>query len=296
MISDCRLCPRECGVNREKEQTGYCRSYSTLKVARASLHMWEEPPICKDKGSGTVFFSGCNLRCVYCQNKEIALSQNGKTITKERLIDIFFELKEKGALNINLVTPSHYVYQIAECINLAKGQGFDLPFVYNTSAYEKAETLKILEGLIDIYMPDFKYWTKKTGKSYSNAPDYPEVAKMAIDEMVRQCHECIYDEKGVLKKGVIVRHMLIPKHVYDAKEIIKYLYSTYGEKIIYSIMSQYTPMAHFEAYPELNRRVTKKEYNSLLDFCIELGIENAYIQDLHSAKESFVPSFDNRGV
>ena len=296
MMSDCRLCPRECGANREKEERGYCLSGGTLKVARAALHFWEEPCLCKDKGSGTVFFSGCNLRCVYCQNRDIALSQNGKAITKERLVEIFFELKEKGALNINLVTPSHYIFPIAESIKTAKDKGFSLPFVYNTSAYEKAETLKALDGLIDIYMPDFKYWTSEAGAKYSHAPDYPERAKEAIDEMIRQCPECIYDKDGVLKKGVIVRHMLIPNHVYDAKRIIKYLFSTYGEKIIYSIMSQYTPMSHFDDFPELNRTVTKKEYNSLLDFCIELGIENAYIQGHHSAEESFVPSFDNTGV
>ncbi len=296
MMSDCRLCPRECGANREKEKLGYCLSSCTLKVARAALHFWEEPCLCQDKGSGTVFFSGCNLRCVYCQNRDIALSQNGKTITKERLVEIFFELKEKGALNINLVTPSHYISPIAESIKAAKDKGFSLPFVYNTSAYEKAETLKALDGLIDIYMPDFKYWTSEAGAKYSNAPDYPQRAKEAIDEMVRQCPECIYEKDGVLKKGVIVRHMLIPTHVYDAKKIIEYLYNAYGEKIIYSIMSQYTPMSYFNDFPELNRTITKKEYNSLLDFCIELGIENAYIQELNSAKESFVPSFDNTGV
>ncbi len=296
MMSDCRLCPRDCGADRENGEKGFCSSPGILKVARASLHFWEEPCLSKDKGSGTVFFSGCNLRCVYCQNRDIALSESGKTITKERLVEIFFELREKGALNINLVTPSHYVYPIADCIQMAKAKGFDLPFVYNTSAYEKAETLKALDGLIDIYMPDFKYWTSKTSAKYSHAPDYTERAKEAIGEMFRQSGKCEYTKDGVMQKGMIVRHMLIPSHVYEAKQILKYLYETYGDNVVFSIMSQYTPMAHFDDFPELNRTVTKKEYNSLLDFCIELGIENAYIQEPGSAKESFVPSFDNSGV
>jgi len=296
MMSDCRLCPRDCGADRRKGKKGFCLSTGTLRVARASLHFWEEPCLSKDKGSGTVFFSGCNLRCVYCQNRDIAISQSGKEITEERLVEIFYELREKGALNINLVTPSHYIYPIARCIRKAKDQGFDLPFVYNTSAYEKADTLKILDGLIDIYMPDFKYWTSEAGERYSHAPDYPDMAKMAIDEMFRQRPRCEYDSDGVMKKGMIVRHMLIPKHVYDAKKIFEYLYKTYGDNVTYSIMSQYTPMSHFDDYPELNRTVTQKEYNSLLDFCIELGIENAYIQDPGTACESFVPSFDNTGV
>lgn len=296
MMSSCTLCPRECRARRICADVGFCGQTDELRVARAALHFWEEPCISGTCGSGTVFFSGCTLRCVYCQNHSIALGQSGKLISKQRLIDIFFELEDKGALNINLVTPTHYIPQIAECIKDAKRRGFSLPFVYNTSGYEKAESLKLLDGLIDIYIPDFKYWTSMAGDKYSHAPDYCCVAKEAIAEMVRQCPKCEYDANGIMQKGVIVRHMLLPAHVYDAKQIVKYLYGTYGNTIVYSIMSQYTPMAHFDDFPELCRKVRKKEYDSLVDYCISLGIENAYIQDGEAASESFVPPFDNTGV
>lgn len=295
-MSDCRLCPRNCGADRTNGQTGFCGQTYELRVARAALHMWEEPCISGTRGSGTVFFGGCTLRCIYCQNRSIALGQSGKLITKQRLVDIFFELADLGAHNINLVTPTHYIPQIAECITDAKERGFRLPFVYNTSGYERSESLRFLDGLVDIYIPDFKYWTGSAAQKYSSAADYPDVAKLAVDEMVRQCPECTYDTDGIMQKGVIVRHMLLPSHVYDAKQIMKYLFETYGSRIVCSIMSQYTPMAEFEQHPELSRKVRQKEYDSLVDYCIELGMENAYIQDGEAASESFVPPFDNTGV
>lgn len=295
MMENCVLCPRNCNVNRN-EKIGYCGMTNEITVARAALHFWEEPCISGGNGSGTVFFSGCNMKCIYCQNRPIAIGKAGKTITPERLCEIFCELAQKGAHNINLVTPTHFADKIAKTIETVKKRGFSLPFVYNCGGYESVSTLKMLDGLIDIYIPDFKYWSVDSSQKYSNAPDYTEVAKAAIEEMYRQCGSLQYDGDGMLKKGVIVRHMLIPAHVYDAKCIIKYLYESYGENIIYSIMSQYTPMAEFEGFPELCRRVTKKEYGKLVDYVIELGIENAYIQDGASAKESFIPAFDNEGV
>ena len=296
MMNCCTLCPRNCKANRTDGKTGFCRQTDELRVARAALHFWEEPCISGSKGSGTIFFSGCTLGCIYCQNRSIALGESGKTITPQRLTQIFFELEEQGAHNINLVTPTHYVPTIAKCIANAKQKGITIPFVYNTGGYEKADTLKLLDGLIDIYMPDFKYWSESTAKNFSFAADYPQAAKKAIEEMVRQCPECVYDDEGIMQKGVIVRHMLLPKHVYEAKRILTYLHESYGEKIVYSIMSQYTPITRFDSFDELNRKVTKKEYDSLVNYAIELGIENAYIQDGEAASESFVPPFDNFGV
>ncbi len=285
-----------CGADREGGNTGYCGRTSELTLARAALHFWEEPCISGTNGSGAVFFSGCTLRCIYCQNRTIALGESGKAVSVQRLADIFLELESQGAHNINLVTPTHYIPQIAKAIELAKGRGASIPFVYNTSGYERAESLAMLDGLIDIYLPDFKYWTSEQAKRYSSAPDYPEAAKSAIAEMVRQCPECIYAPDGIMQRGVIVRHMLMPKGVYEAKRIMQYLYGTYGNRIVYSLMSQYTPMKHFEHYPELNRKVKRSEYDRFVDYCIELGIENAYIQDGEAASESFVPPFDNTGI
>lgn len=295
-MTGCTLCPRRCKVNRDLGEVGYCGMDSGITVARAALHFWEEPCISGRRGSGAVFFSGCNLKCVYCQNHPIAIGQSGIRITAERLEEIFFELREKGAHNINLVTPTHFVPQIREAIVSAKEKGFSLPFVYNCGGYESPETIESLGSLIDIYIPDFKYWSSETATAFSSAPDYPEAAKAAIAQMHRRCPVVRFDSDGILQKGVIVRHMLLPEHVYEAKQIMKYLYTTYGDSIIYSIMSQYTPMQNFDKYPALSRRVKKKEYEKLVDYCIELGIENAYIQDGKSAEKSFIPPFDNEGV
>ncbi len=295
-MTGCTLCPRRCMVNRDLGEVGYCGVDSGIIVARAALHFWEEPCISGSRGSGTVFFSGCNLKCIYCQNRPIAIGQSGKRITAERLEEIFFELREKGALNINLVTPTHFVPQIREAIISAKEKGFSLPFVYNCGGYESPETIDSLESLINIYIPDFKYWSSEAATAFSSAPDYPEAAKAAIAQMHRQCPLPRFDSDGILQSGVIVRHMLLPEHVYEAKQIMKYLYNTYGDSIIYSIMSQYTPMQNFDKYPALSRKVKKKEYEKLVNYCIELGIENAYIQDGKSAEKSFIPPFDNEGV
>jgi putative pyruvate formate lyase activating enzyme len=267
-----------------------------LIVARAALHYWEEPCISGEKGSGTVFFSGCSLGCVYCQNRNIAQGLAGKRIPVSRLADIFLELQDKGAENINLVTPSHYVPQIIEALRLAKEKGLKLPIVYNCSGYEQLSTLKLLNGSIDIYLPDLKYMDKKAAMRYSGCADYFEYASAAIREMVEQTGEPVFDDNGIMKKGVIVRHLTLPGYLEDSKNIIKYLWEVYGDRIFISIMSQYTPMEAVSGYPELNRRVTEEEYEELVDYAIELGVENGFIQEGETASESFIPEFNNEGV
>ena len=296
-VMGCRLCPRECNVDREQGKTGYCGVGATLRVARAALHKWEEPCICGDAGSGTVFFSGCPLKCVYCQNHTIAIGQAGTDITTERLCKIFLELQEKGACNINLVTPTHYIPQIIPALQQAKSNGLRLPVVYNTGSYEKVETLRLLEGLIDIYLPDLKYVSSRLSARYSNAPNYFETAKAAIAEMFRQTGSPVIDPSSdLMKRGVIVRHLMLPGQFADSRRVVKYLYQTYQDQVFISIMSQYTPVASFSAMPELNRRVSHKEYNALVAYCIALGIENGFIQEGDTASESFIPPFDGEGV
>ncbi|MBO7289795.1 MAG: radical SAM protein, partial [Clostridia bacterium] len=264
--------------------------------ARSSLHFWEEPCISGVEGSGTVFFSGCSMGCVYCQNFDIAHQNFGKEISIERLCDIFLELQNKKANNINLVTPTHYADKIIEAVKLAKQKGLKIPVVYNTSGYEKEETIESLKDTVDIFMPDFKYWLSETAKKYSNAPDYPEIAKKAIDKMVTLNPHLVFDKRGMLQKGVIIRILLLPGFVYEAKRITEYVYSKYGDSVIISLMSQYTPNKNTDEFPEINRKVRKKEYESLVQFAVDLGLENVYIQDGSSASESFIPPFTLEGV
>jgi putative pyruvate formate lyase activating enzyme len=277
-------------------QKGYCKVGGELVVARAALHMWEEPCISGEEGSGTVFFSGCSLGCVYCQNFNIADGMAGKQITIERLSDIFLELEQKSANNINLVTPSHYVPQIIEAIGLARGKGLSIPIVYNSSAYEKVDTLRLLEGYVDIYLPDLKYRNPEAASLYSKAENYFEYAAKAIEEMVRQVGSAEFDERGMMRKGVIVRHLLLPGYLTDSKEIVRYLYDTYGDTIYISIMNQYTPLPQMAAYPIMNRKVTMEEYEELIDYAIDIGIENGFIQEGETASESFIPEFNQEGV
>ncbi len=296
-LENCILCPRNCQTDRLAGGHGYCGESNTIRIARAALHFWEEPVISGEKGSGTVFFTGCNLKCVFCQNAGIATNQIGKEVSVERLAEILIELQEKGASNINLVTASHYVPQVADAIRFARKAGLTIPVVYNTSSYEKAETLKLLDGLVDIYLPDMKYANGQMAKKYSNAEDYPEVASSAIKEMYRQVGEPVFDEAtGLMKKGVIVRHLIMPGAVRNAKAVIDYLYEAYGDCIFISLMNQYTPMKEFVEYPELNRRVTKREYEKVIQYALDKGITNAFIQEGNTAKESFIPAFDYEGV
>lgn len=295
MYSNCRLCPRNCGIDRSIKN-GYCKTKDKLLVTRAALHIWEEPCISGEKGSGTVFFGGCNLGCIYCQNAEIRDGKVGKEISTERLSEIFFELKEKGANNINLVTPTHFVPHIIKALDIAKSQGFNLPVVYNTSGYEKTETLKMLNGYVDIYLPDFKYYNSKTAKDYSNAPNYTEYAKSAISEMFCQVGKPQFYKNGIMKKGVIVRHLLLPNHLEESKQIVKYLFDTYKNDIFISIMNQYTPMSQVADHIYLKERVKKKDYNELIDFAVDIGVENGFVQEGETAKESFIPPFNCEGV
>ncbi|MED9881114.1 radical SAM protein [Blautia sp.] len=297
-MSNCNLCPRQCGADRENGKSGICGvSGKNMLAARAALHFWEEPCISGEKGSGTVFFSGCPLRCVYCQNYQIASTEVGMEISEERLKDIFLELQEKGAHNINLVTPTHYTPEIIRAIGKAKEQGLRLPVVYNCSGYEKVETLKTLKGIVDIYLTDFKYMEKETAVRYSKAPDYPEIARAALKEMMDQTGEAKFDENGIMQSGVIVRHLLLPGHVRNARAVVKYVYETYGNQLYLSLMNQYTPLPQVKKeFPELDRRVTEREYQRLISYALELGIENAFIQDGKTAEESFIPMFDYEGI
>lgn len=318
--SPCNLCPRECGVNRNAGEKGYCQSDDRIYVARAALHRWEEPCISGKGGSGTVFFSGCNLRCVYCQNHKIAGGGVGKPVSVERLAEIFLELQEKGAENINLVTPDHYVTAVVEAVSQAKERGLFLPIVYNGSGYEKPEAIRGLAGIVDVFLTDFKYMDASLAEKLSHAPDYPEVAKRALDEMVNITQNqptddlsghavditlstlpaaLCFDENGMLRRGVIVRHLLLPGHKKNAKDVIRYVHETYGDSVILSIMNQYTPVSGIEkrtSYRELYRKVTRREYEAVVDYAIELGVKNAYMQEGDTAKESFVPPFDGEGV
>lgn len=269
---------------------------SRIFAARAALHMWEEPCISGEKGSGTVFFSGCSLRCRFCQNRDIAIGECGMEISGNRLKEIFLELEQKGAANINLVTGTHYVPQIIQALEMARAEGLAIPVVYNSGGYENTETIKLLEGYVDVYLPDFKYMDASLAGAFSHAPDYPEIAKNAIKEMVRQTGTCEFGEDGYIKKGTIVRHLILPGHTANSRAVLAYLHETYGEDIYISIMNQYTPVFHQEKYPELNRRVTRREYEKVLNYAMSLGIENGFFQEGETARESFIPAFDFEGI
>lgn len=277
-------------MDREKGEVGYCGAPYDMVIARYSLHMWEEPVISGETGSGTIFFSYCNMRCCFCQNYEISELHKGKLVSIEEFSDICLELQERGANNINLVTPTHYVDKIIEGLKIARKKGLVIPVVYNSSGYENVETIKKLEGLVDIYLPDFKYYDDIYSLKYSKAKNYFECASSAINEMVRQVNSVEIDDNGIMKKGVIVRHLLLPGMLEDSKKIIKYLYDTFGDKIIISIMNQYTPVRELD-YDELNKSVSDHEYDELIDYAYDLGVRNAFIQEGETQKASFIPDF-----
>lgn len=289
------LCHRGCNADRANGSVGFCKMTDKIRVARASLHEWEEPCISGTKGSGAVFFSGCPLRCVFCQNQSIAHDGKGMELTQKQLERVFWLLQEKGAENINLVTPTQYVPQIAAALECVKGQGLRLPIVYNTGSYETVETLGRLDGLVDIYLPDLKYRDTQRAARYSKAPDYFEAASAAIAEMVRQTGAPVFDGER-MRRGVIVRHLVMPQGVRDAKEIIAYLYHAYGNDIYISILNQYTPFGDLIQFPEIDRRLTRREYERVVDYAIELGVENAFIQERGAAGGQFIPDFDEAGV
>lgn len=302
MMSDCALCPRRCHVNRKAGQIGFCGQGVEPAAARAALHFWEEPCISGSCGSGAVFFSGCSLRCVFCQNHDIALGRRGRSIPLERLTEIFLELEGKGAANINLVTAGHFLPQICFAIARAREAGLSIPIVYNSSGYEDVSSLQLLDGLVDIYLPDLKYCSSQLSAQYSHAPDYFEKAAAAIREMFRQTGRPVFSsEDGLMKRGVIVRHLLLPGHTGDSKKVLRYLHDAYGNDIYVSIMNQYTPMGHLARIPQvsqtqLTRKVTQEEYERVLSFAERIGIENGYMQEGGTAEESFIPAFDGEGL
>lgn len=295
MLNSCNLCPRNCNVNRNNNEIGYCGASNQMVIAKAYLHMWEEPCISGSVGSGTIFFSYCNLRCIFCQNYDISTLHKGNIVSVNRLKEICLELQEKGALNINLVTLTHYVPLIVEALNLAKKEGLTIPIIYNTSSYENINTIKLLEGIVDVYLPDLKYYDDNYGIKYSNCNNYFKYASSAIEEMYKQVGKCVFDNNGIIKKGVIVRHLMLPDNIEDSKNIINYLYKKYKNNIYISIMNQYTPLRKLE-YNNLNRKVSDDEYDELINYAYDLGIRNAYIQEGETQKESFIPDFDNEGI
>ena len=292
----CALCPRKCGAERLLGKIGFCGGGKEVKVARAALHFWEEPCISGEEGSGTVFFSGCTMRCVFCQNREISRGEAGKIVSIERLSEIFLELQEKGANNINLVTPMHFAPQITAALDIAKEKGLSLPIVWNTGGWELPESVEAVKNYADIWLSDFKYFDNSLAEKFSNAKNYFEIASESLKKMVGQTGEAVFDDNGMMKKGVIVRHLVLPGHTDDSKKILRWLWENFGDKIWISIMNQYTPLCTDEKYPELFRSVTDEEYDEIIDFAVSLGIENAFVQEGGAVGESFIPPFDLEGV
>ena len=291
MYKNCRLCPRDCGIDRTK-YNGVCGASSKVKVALVSTHNFEEPCISGKKGSGTVFFSNCNLRCVYCQNFKISRNGYGKEISIKRLSEIFLEQQKRGVNNINLVTPTCYVDSIIKALKMAKSKGLNIPIVYNSSGYEKIETIKKLNGLIDVYLPDFKYATNRLSKKYSGVNNYVESAISSIFEMIRQVGKPVFNDEGIITKGVIIRHMILPNNVLNSKMVLKKIKEKFSEDALVSLMAQYFPAGEANKYPEINRKITKDELKEIEDYLIELDITNGYIQELGEHEEEYVPDFN----
>ncbi len=288
----CNICPRKCGVDRSR-QKGFCGMNDKIKIARAELHFWEEPCISGEKGSGTVFFSGCPLKCVYCQNREISAEGFGKEISTERLAEIFRELEDKGAHNINLVTPTHYSEQILKAFEIYRPK---IPVVYNCSGYEDVETLRKFRGIVDIYLTDIKYFDSEVSEKYSKAENYFAVASEAVKEMISQQSENMFDENGIMQKGVIIRHLVLPLNLTQTKKILQWIRENLPDNVIISLMSQYVPLGDACKYKEINRKLTTREYEKALDMFEEFGFENGFMQELSSSKEEFIPPFNLQGV
>ncbi len=295
-FDSCTLCPRNCKVNRNNGELGFCKASNKLKIGRAAPHYWEEPCLSGKNGSGTIFFSNCNLKCIFCQNYELSEECKGKEVTIKRFSEICLELQAKGCHNINLVTPTHYIPLIKKGLIKAKKMGLKIPIIYNTSSYENVESIKELDGLIDIYLPDLKYYYDDLAIAYSAAPNYFSYATEAIEEMVRQVGKPVFDKDGIMQKGVIVRHLILPSRTYDSKRILEYLYETYHDDIFISIMNQYTVVKKFKNFEELNKSLSKEEYDEVIDYALKLGIKNGFIQEDETDKASFIPSFNGEGV
>lgn len=292
MLDNCTLCPHNCKVNRLEGKKGRCKCDNTLKIALASLHMFEEPCISGANGSGTVFFTNCNLNCIYCQNYEISQGGKGKEITIQTLADIFIKQQEKGAHNINLVTPTMYVYQIIEAIKIARKNGLKIPIIYNSNGYENIETIKMLNGYIDVYLPDLKYYTNELSKKYSNVDNYFEVATNAIKEMYSQVGNAIFDDNAIIQKGVIIRHLVLPNYIQNTKNILKWINENMPKDIYVSVMAQYFPTYKAKNDSLINRKLNKKEYKEVFNYLYSLDLQNGYIQELGSHEEEYVPDFN----
>ncbi len=298
LLSNCQLCPRSCGVNRY-EKPGACGGGALARVAKVSLHPWEEPAIAgpeTGKGAGTVFFSGCNLRCVFCQNYEISHYEKGREVTSEELGEIFIHQQAQGAATLDLVTPTHYVPQIIQALAYAKKRGFSLPVVYNSSGYESVSTIELLGGLVDVYLPDLKYYSSELSRAYSQAQDYFPVAAKAIKAMVQQVGRPVLDAQGIMTRGVLVRHMVLPGARHDSMKLLDWLWQNFGHDIYLSLMSQYTPMYKAGEYKALKRRLTTFEYQSVIDYARELGVTQCFIQQRSSATKAYVPNWQDDGL
>lgn len=296
LLKNCNLCIRRCNIDRINGEIGFCRATDRVKIARASLHMWEEPPISGDVGSGTVFFSNCNLKCVFCQNHEISQESVGIDITIERLADIFLELQDKNAANINLVTPTHYVPHIIEAIDIARAKGLSIPILYNTNSYDSVETIKLLKGYIDVYLPDFKYFNDKYAIKYSNAPRYEENIIPVLKEMYNQVGPVQFDNNGFITKGIIIRHLMLPGLLFDSKKILDKIYSVFQDNVYISIMNQYTPMFNASKYPEIDKSLNPKHYDALIDYASSIGITKGFIQESGTNSTAYVPNFNFEGI
>lgn len=291
-LKECKICPNNCKVNRINGKVGICKANAKVKIALASLHFFEEPCISGERGSGTVFFSNCNLSCKFCQNYEISALGKGREITIEELADTFLDLQEKGANNINLVTPTIYVYQIIEALKIAKSKGLNIPIVYNSNGYESIETLKALEGYIDVYLPDLKYYYDDIALKYSGVKNYFKYATEAIQEMYRQVGYPKIDENGIIQKGLIIRHLILPNNIENSKKVLEWIKDNIDERVYISIMAQYFPCYKAKEIEELNRKLSKEEYEEIEEFTYKLGIENGYMQDLGEHEEEYVPNFN----
>ena len=291
-LERCNICPHKCQVNRIKGQIGKCKSGNKVKIALYSIHNFEEPCISGKNGSGTIFFSNCNLNCVFCQNYEISQLGQGKEFEISELADIMIKEQEKGVENINLVTPTSYIIQIAESIKIAKGKGLKIPIVYNTNSYENIESLKLLDGLVDIYLPDLKYYYNKLGKRYSNVENYFEIATNAILEMYRQVGNVQIDSNGILQKGVVIRHLVLPNHIENSKKVLKWIKENLDNKVFVSIMAQYFPTYKAKDIEKINRKLTQKEYQEIMEYVDSIGLDNGYMQELGEHEEEYVPKWN----
>ncbi len=291
MLTQCRLCPRRCGIDRTKGQVGFCGMDSTIKIARSALHFWEEPCISGERGSGTVFFSGCNMKCIYCQNYDISTLGKGISVTADQLAKEFLSLQKKGAHNINLVTPTHYVPAIMDALDIAKKEGLNIPVIYNCGGYETEETIEMLSGYVSIYMPDIKYFSDKYAMEYSMAPNYFSYASKALTAMIDKVGEPVIDKDGIIKRGVIVRHLMLPGMLFETKKIMDYLSANFGDRIYISLMSQYTPTKNVLCHKALGHKINTEHYNSMVDYIEFLGLKNVFIQDVSSATDEFIPKW-----